>query len=387
MRTTLTILLLLSTPAIAQNSLSDDKNASVGVPAEPIAPADIQTVNEPTASATAVYLADAAAKERGDRSQIMVLGTEHLRILPADFDVTRFDPLLDRLEVWAPDRIAIETLSGPQCDYLRAYEFRYGDTAETYCFDPQLARSTLGITGPEAVAAIEAKLSGAGDQWSAAERRAMTALFMAAGDPVSAMVHWLQLRPAERMADDGLTADLIEQLQARLNRKSEDVIIAAALAARLGHNRVFLVDDHTYYSQAPADQDVYNKEMREIWDNEWGEQRLAYLIGWSDHFIADQSASVLDWYYVVNRPKMARLAVGHDFGAAAGAITTENSGRRYLAYWETRNLRMAANIREAASDGARMLAIVGAAHKPYYERYLGVTSDLEITDVLSLLEP
>ncbi len=46
---------------------------------------------------------------------------------------------------------------------------------------------------------------------------------------------------------------------------------------------------------------------------------------------------------------------------------------------------MVANIREAVGPGSRLIAIVGAGHKAYYERYLGVSSDIEIADIDQIL--
>jgi hypothetical protein len=62
-------------------------------------------------------------------------------------------------------------------------------------------------------------------------------------------------------------------------------------------------------------------------------------------------------------------------------------GRNYLAYWETRNLRMAANIREAMGErpGMRMLVIVGASHKGYLEAYLHQMHDLRVLDTGAVL--
>src|SRR3546814_14542299 len=47
-------------------------------------------------------------------------------------------------------------------------------------------------------------------------------------------------------------------------------------------------------------------------------------------------------------------------------------GRRRVALWEVRNLRMVANIREVAArhPGGRVLVIVGSAHKPWFDAYL-----------------
>ena len=115
-------------------------------------------------------------------------------------------------------------------------------------------------------------------------------------------------------------------------------------------------------------------------------QRVPALDAWDQRIATDPSASVLAWYRYLNSPEEARRTVASDFGAAAGASTPSNSGRRYLAYWETRNMRMAANVREVTGTGHRVLVIVGSSHKPYYERYLGVTSDLQIDDVESVLK-
>ncbi len=112
-----------------------------------VAPA--QAAAEP---ADPVAIVDAAARERGDLSEVLVLGTAHLSALPEDFDRSRFDPLLDLLADWRPEAIAIENLDGPQCDYLRAYVHAYPETAETYCADPEPARAALGLSGPRRTA-------------------------------------------------------------------------------------------------------------------------------------------------------------------------------------------------------------------------------------------
>ena len=62
-------------------------------------------------------------------------------------------------------------------------------------------------------------------------------------------------------------------------------------------------------------------------------------------------------------------------------------GRVYLAWWETRSLRMVANVRAAFGNnpGARILNIVGGSHKPYYDAYFDMMSDVKIIDAESVL--
>jgi hypothetical protein len=103
---------------------------------------------------------------------------------------------------------------------------------------------------------------------------------------------------------------------------------------------------------------------------------------------ATDDAGVLAMYRAYNAPGAARLAFESDFGAAMNEPSLQHFGRGYLAYWETRNLRMAANIRAALETraGSRMLVIVGASHKGYLEAYLHLMHDVRIADTAPLLK-
>ena len=92
-------------------------------------------------------------------------------------------------------------------------------------------------------------------------------------------------------------------------------------------------------------------------------------------------------YRAYNAPTFAVIKYESDFGAALTETSPEGFGRRYVAYWETRNLRMVANMREVLGrkPGTRMLAIVGASHKGYYEAYLGQMRDVDLIDVTQFL--
>lgn len=339
-----------------------------------------QTAPAPTPPADPVAIVDEAARERGDLSEVLVLGTAHLSSLPEDFDRTRFEPLLDRLEGWQPEAIAIENLDGAQCDFLRAYAHAYPDTAENYCTDPTVARTALELTAPEAHRAIGDILAEEKASRSPAQRRRMAVLFLAIGEPDSALVQWLRLPAEERRAKGPLSPELAEFLDRRMERHNESSMVAARLAARLGHERVYPVDDHTGdIAPGPIDEEIYAKEIRASWDNPATAERRARFEDWNSQLEAG-TLSVLDWYRRMNTDEQARLAMQSDFGAAAGAHHAGNTGRKYLAYWETRNLRMVANLRQVIGSGRKVLAIVGTSHKPYYERYLGMTSDIELVD-------
>lgn len=340
---------------------------------------------EPTPAAQAVAIADEAVRE--PKTEVLVLGTPHLSALPEGTERSLLDPLLDKLASWQPQLIALEGIGGAQCDYLREFAFAYEGTAETYCFDAEPARKAIGLDQAGAEAAIERILAEPAEDRPPAERRHLATLFLAAGDRASAMVQWLRLPEEERRADAVLTDELVKAFAPRA-RLNESYVIGARLAARLGLERVYLVDDHTGDRATGPDTDAFAEAMPRIWDNEWakanrerGDEWIARL---SD---APSRATVIDSYIHYNSPEAAELVVRGDFGAAAGDTGAGRVGRRYLAYWETRNLRMVANIRQAAGPhpGIRLLAIVGASHKPYYERYLGMLSEMRLADVAEVL--
>lgn len=337
--------------------------------------------------AAAVDIADQAARLRGNKVQMAVLGTTHLREAPeALAQQAMFDPLIDRLAAFKPDLVAVESIAGAQCDYLRAYEFAYEDTAKTYCTDPTPARALLKLDGVAAEREIERALS-AGHAFTPAQRRRLIALFLAAGEPASACVQWLRLAPAERLPDANLNAELIAQVEKRLLRRSEDTFIAIPLALKLGLERIYPVDDHTGdRATGPIDEAAWGANMKRIWGNPHAETRRLLDKQALDRAVT--SGDVLAWYGWSNSVQAAQLTVAGDFGAAAGDPSKQRTGRAYLAYWETRNLRMVANLREVVgrTQANRALTIVGASHKPYYERYLGMTSDIDLVAIDTLLK-
>jgi hypothetical protein len=351
--------------------------AALTVPATPP-----REVNPPTPAARAVWLADRAVQE--PRSEVMVLGTPHLAILPPTFDRARLEPLLARLQAWRPKMIMVEGVGGAQCDYLRTFAVIYPGVADDYCPDPGAARAALKIDQAGAEVEIARLLQDDQADRPAAQRRRLAALFLAAGDPASARVQWLRLSPADRVAGDGLTDDLLRSIAAVDKRPNENRDLAATLAARLGLERVWPVDDHTGDRAAGPESPEMAAAITRLWDNPMTRARKAVV----DTTEAQLNAgAVLSVYRNANSPAAARFAVSSDFAATGADASPQRYGRRYLAYWETRNLRMVANIREAMgpTPGTRVLALVGSSHKPYYERYLGVLSEVRLVGTDAVL--
>jgi len=321
-------------------------------------------------------------------NEVLVLGTAHLSGIKA-LTPSMLDPLLDRLVAWAPTAIATEEMSGLQCDSLRRLPARYAETVETYCADPTAAGRATGLDVAAANTEAERLLAHWPAQPAAVERRHLAAVFLAAGEQGSALVQWLRLAPAERRADDGLTQELAATLDRIAARRNETTLVAAVLAARLGLERLWSVDDHsadTPDSADPAEAKARENAITRAWDNEATRNRLAANTTLENSL--SEPDGILALYRTLNAADQPALVYRSDFGAALDEPSPQGFGRGYVGYWETRNLRMVANIRDvlARQPGVRMLAIVGASHKGYYEAYLNQMHDVQLVDSAVVLQ-
>ncbi|WP_240325651.1 DUF5694 domain-containing protein [Sphingomonas mesophila] len=322
----------------------------------------------------------------GEPTKVLVLGSPHLSQLPPGFQPATLGPLLDRLSGWKPDIIAVENLSGHDCDVLLRYRETYGSAFDDYCWGTEEAEKATGLTVPRALAEIRKTLRAWPKEPSAAARRRLASLFLAANDRASAQVQWLRLPVAERRSGDGLSEPLVTILRRKPGRYNETIDIGSALAARLGLERVYLTDDHFSDSIAIDAPPEYGKAIQRVWESQ-GEPPLRAEFNRRSKSLAS-SADGLDLYRLVNRPDYQLAAIRSDMLAAAKDSSPERWGRHYLAWWEARNLRMVANIRAAAGTrpGSRVLAIVGSTHKPYFDAYFDMMQDMSVENVEPLLK-
>jgi hypothetical protein len=325
----------------------------------------------------------------GQRAKVLVLGSVHLSQLPGEqVDPASLEPLLDRLAGFNPDVITIEAISGEGCDLLARHPTVYDpESISRFCTDPEAARVATGLDVPAAIAEVNRTLSDWPAQPSPVQRRRLAALFLAANDRASALTQWLQLPATERHAGDGLDDTLVAMLDKLMTRPDESHRIGARLAARLGLQRVFPIDDHTGDAlDIPEDEiPAFGTALRAAWDSAAEQKqplrdREAALV---------ENGDMLGLYRYINRPDIRAIQSDGDFGAAMRHDSPRHYTRIYVGGWETRNLRMVANIRQAFREqpGARVLSIVGASHKPWFDSLLGQMQGVDVVDVSEVLGP
>ena len=324
----------------------------------------------------------------GRPNEVLVLGSPHLSGAPPIFTPSMLTPLLDRLAAWRPTAIATEEMSGLQCDALRRYPARYAETVKRYCPDPIAAARATGLDVPSANAEAERLLAAWPSTPTAANRRRLASVFLAAGERYSALVQWLRLPQAERRAADGLSDELVAALTVLETRRNESGLIGAALAARLELERLWSVDDHSAdapNSTDPAERKAAGDAITRAWDNPVTRARQAEEVRLNQGLA--NPGGILTMYRAFNARSYPERAYRSDFGAALTEPSPQQFGRGYVGYWETRNLRMVANIRDVLhrKPGTRLLAIVGASHKGYYEAYLNQMHDVQLADTSAVL--
>ncbi|HEY0502586.1 MAG TPA: DUF5694 domain-containing protein [Lysobacter sp.] len=316
----------------------------------------------------------------GARSQVLVLGSVHLGELPKGVREPTLEPVIERLAAFKPEIITIENLPGEECERFAAV---YGPR---FCPGTDDARRATGLDVAAAGAQIDRTLKDWPSQPSPAQRRQMAALFLAAGNPASAYVQWLQLPTAEQHAGDGLDDALVARLGKLATRSDEGYQIGARLAARLGLQRVYAVDNHTGDNLQIDDTEAqaFGKSLQDAWNAdraEMGEREARQQV-----FI--ERGDMLALYRYINTPESMRVNAGHNVVGPMRDASPQRYPQMWVGGWETRNLRMVANIRETFRErpGARVLSIVGVAHKPWFDGWLGQLQGVDIVDAQRVLK-
>lgn len=315
-------------------------------------------------------------------TKIMVLGTAHLSNAEEGWDPAVLDLLLDRLAEFAPDIITIENQPGPAAYKLWAYRASSPETAATYAgvaLEMAMAAGlALDMDMPQAEAVLREALAKLSDNPPPAERRRLAALFAAAGDPYSALVQWWHLPPAERVAGDNISRRLAARLDELGQKNEEGVLLGVKLAVRLGLQRVYQTDSQ--------EDDVFTAQEADIFAHSVFPSLVQTIT--ADPLVGQRGKvaemttpqATLDAYRRLNDPLIEQRLAELEWLGVINRPTEQDVGRKRMAAWEARNLRMAANIRESAAraPGGKVLVIVGATHKLWLEAYLGLMSDIEI---------
>ncbi|MGI4741238.1 MAG: DUF5694 domain-containing protein [Janthinobacterium lividum] len=323
-------------------------------------------------------------------TKVMILGLGHLDSAPATFQVAWLEPVLCRLRAYQPDLILTEALSGEQVMGLEAYAAYHGEAGKYAGPTLQMAKTAqadLHLTAAQAL--VQANELCQKSALTAAERRRLAGLFVAAAEPLSAAVQWLRLPVAERIGADGLSPALAKQVSLWASMRNEMSSLGVRLAADLGLERVYGAGDH-FSDVAQPDFAAFKAAVAA----EHGQVDLFNHNTPAFHAVPEEAlklataADVLPVLKWKNSPRFAALDADAQWLSLLRSEQMGRVGRQRVAAWEAQNLRMAVIIREATAPlaGGRALLIVGAAHKSFIEAYLRTFTDIELVSVPAMLD-
>lgn len=318
----------------------------------------------------------------GQPSRVLVIASSHLSNFNA-FKPNYADTLVRRLAAFEPTIIAVEALSGVQCEELHRFDSAHPGLAARYCFSPEVAGEAFGMDVPEATVEAQKLLAEVTANPEPSNRRRLAGVFLAGGEPASAVVQWLRLDPPDRVASDGLTEALVSTLNALSVKNDESYIVGARLAAERGLERVYSIDDHTADHVLYSMDEAAGSAIEKIWKT-----TNLTLDAMRAMNAPTDGESTLAIFRFNNLPStQVNLATG-EHGLATSQDSPNLYGRQYTAWWEVRNARMASNIRAAFANhpGARVLVMVGGTHKPYLEAYLDQIHEVELVDAVMILD-
>ncbi|RJP38352.1 MAG: hypothetical protein C4547_04570 [Phycisphaerales bacterium] len=329
------------------------------------------------------------------RTRICVLGTIHLGQLAEEAPQRGIKALLDVLEKYKPDLIAVERIPGETIEFwLRqtpTYDQQIAAFAASAIDVGLAAQKHLNVTRREAEAQAaellktsQADPTGPVDAGQCA-RAAM--LLAAAFDVSSAALQWSYLTNGQRAQFPAEAKAVATGLDKVLRSPTEDVAIGVALARRLGHNRLASIDDQCdaafqlEHGAAMMAELGQTDELRKLQDSVLMTELPARTSR------AMQSGDLVGLYRWINSAEYARADVDAQWHIFLRSRLASGLDRARAAAWEARNLIIAANLRRAivAHRASRVLVIMGASHRPFLEAYLGQMMDVEIVAPETLL--
>lgn len=301
---------------------------------------------------------------RPGRTELLIVGTAHLTDAVPDSALQNGMRLL---RTWRPDAIAIEHLPG---HLVVEYQQRGGAYEDFHVGGASQARE-----GATTVAHLR--------DWNVWQAKAIA---RDRRQPLTdRVVGWLLAHePCNALLLQWRQADLPSAATDFMNRfeqsPSERVRIGARLASDLGHDELVHFDDHagvdTLDYLPPTWESTVEALVKTLNDRFPSPPRPADidkdpLTRWT----WTATPEVRDWLENIESVSMATIS------DPTGVL------RARLAQWRTRNLAMAARLRDATAliPGGRLLAIVGSSHERPLRAALSTDQhDLSLTDIASL---
>jgi len=350
-------------------------------------------------AATTLRISEVLAEDtaRVEAGRLLILGSPHLaQEFSDDFDPAWLDRLHEVLEDFAPAVIGIEVLRPQDILSKRHLDDRRDDWdqvlnmfASGIIARAESVRDSSDMNWADARRQQQQLLAQTqSEEFDAKQRRKLIAASLAAYDLHTGLLHWAHLAETDRKAGQGLSEDSVEALNRALDSSNEANQLGVRLAAQLGLQRIHQIDDQL--SLGIQSMQEHQKLGKLVQESGIQAEVQAQYEGATAEALAllQEDGDLLPLYRQLNSDDYAAFDIGTQWAAFFDERLDENLARTRMARRESRDLSIAANIRQASAryPGQDMLVIIGASHRPFLESYLSDMTDLEIIQLGDLLE-
>jgi hypothetical protein len=312
-----------------------------------------------------------------DCTQVVVLATFHFR---EEVKPSMLGKLIEKLEAFEPDVIAIEVLPG---DRVHEIELRSNATMvhEEVVNTFMGAHLDLGHRAQKllGIDCIQARKNIAGNPLpfrTPEEMRNKVLQYLAAYEWPTALLAWLYASSDER-GQMNLPQELSQKLDSLLESSGEVQQLAIPLAKKLKIETIACVDDFEDFDANAQNWNKFLKHLPILNAESQPPFRADY-----DNLKATgiKNGDLLPLFRYLNSNKHQHANADGEWGAYLRKGLEDKSDRGRVALYENRNMKIAANIRalSALNPGKRILVIYGANHKHFLDAYLSLASDLMV---------
>jgi hypothetical protein len=305
-------------------------------------------------------------------TQLLILGTTHLRVLGEKFTPKLLHNVVAKLLEFRPALICAESLPGEVVEVMKAKNDI--DTLKQFVghwldVAPKMQkRLKISRFGAEQVVRKILKKK----RLSVEGRLELIPYMLANYDFVSAVLQWSYLPEAVRQTQPVVPKQITKSLDELFYSPNEYYSIGVRLARELQLQSIAPIDDHNY----PSDENMSTKQYTREWKKArslLSEENKKHMDDAEHRFEAALAkGDLLPFYVYCNSPKVSKELWNLEGKSWLRAAPPSRFADMKLGQWEVRNLNMASHIRQAMMfhSGEKVLVIVGSSHKAFLEHYL-----------------
>ena len=327
------------------------------------------------------------------KTNVIVLGTPHLKLLRDQFKPSLLDNLLGVLEHFKPDLIGVESIPPFLLEDMERRRDKFGDVINNFAklrvkYGHEIQQK-LKISRQQAENIAHSLFHTIKVKPKSFYKRAeLVQYLLASYDNISALLQWSYLPESFRLKYKNLPEHILSHMNNQLVSSNEIISIGISLAKRLQLDRIEYVDDH-------HDKDIFQKIAPELAAEL--QNNSVYVSVQEESFYKNSKKSLqeaiekgdlLPYYIYMNSTEYGAKDMELQWNLWFRTKLQSGLDRSRMALWEVRNLNIVSHIRRATVmyPGKRMLVIIGVGHKPFVETYLNQMVDMKLVQLSNLLD-